>query len=115
MDNSKIYIITFIITAIWDIILRFLSLNYDKLPIFMKYNFIKYLQPYFKKHTLIVAALIAGFIGATCQFIILNIHKLPTNKKTLFSFMLVTFMVGVFYGFIMRWSNLFFIFRRNLL
>ena len=58
-----IYILTFFITAIWDILLRVMSENYDTLPKFLKwFDFMKYLQPYFKNHTLLGAALIAGFI-----------------------------------------------------
>ena len=52
------------------------------LPKFIqKYKFIKYLIPYFKKHTILAAALIAGFIGATTQLIILSLYKFPTNLK----------------------------------
>ena len=34
VSYSFIYILTFIITALWDIVLRFLSENYDTLPSF---------------------------------------------------------------------------------
>lgn len=110
MNKSKLYIITFIITALWDIILRFLSERYDSLPKFMKFNFIKYLKPYFEKHTLLAAALIAGFVGATCQMIIVNISDFPTdikNYKTIFNFMVLSFIISALYGFIMKFSNLF--------
>ena len=39
MKNSELYIITFIVTCFWDIILRILSVNYDKIPNFLKYDF----------------------------------------------------------------------------
>lgn len=110
MNNSKLYILTFIITGLWDIVLRFLSEGYEGLPNFMKYDFIKYLQPYFKKHTLLAAALIAGFIGATTQFIIINIHKFPNHLsdfKTVMIFMVISFIVSALYGFIMKMSKLF--------
>tara|TARA_B110000495_G_C22928272_1_gene542557 strand:- start:655 stop:1128 length:474 start_codon:yes stop_codon:yes gene_type:complete len=110
MNNSKLYILTFIITGLWDIVLRFLSEGYEDLPNFMKYDFIKYLQPYFKKHTLLAAALIAGFIGATTQFIIINIHKFPNHLsdfKTVMIFMGISFIVSALYGFIMKMSKLF--------
>ena len=103
-----IYILTFFITAIWDILLRVMSENYDTLPKFLKwFDFMKYLQPYFKNHTLLGAALIAGFIGASVQFIILNIHKLPTNFRSFVSFMIVTFVVSALYGVFMHWSKLY--------
>ena len=110
MDNCKLYILTFVITALWDIVLRFLSEGYESLPEIMKYDFIKYLKPYFEKHTLLAAALIAGFIGATCQLIIVNIMKFPrdiTDYKTIFYFMILSFVVSALYGFLMKFSNLF--------
>ena len=80
---SFICILTFIITALWDVVLRFMSENYKKLPKWLQwFNFIEYLKPYFQKHTLLAAALIAGFIGFGAQFIILNLHNLPNNFKT---------------------------------
>ena len=107
--NSKLYILTFIIASIWDIVLRFLSLNYDKIPNILKYDFIRYLIPYFKKHTLLSAALIAGFIGATCQFIIIQFHKFPNlnNYQLIIQFLGITFIIAALYGFLMKWSNLF--------
>lgn len=110
MDNCKLYILTFVITALWDIVLRFLSEGYESLPEIMKYDFIKYLKPYFEKHTLLAAALIAGFIGATFQLIIVNIMKFPrdiTDYKTIFYFMILSFVVAALYGFLMKFSNLF--------
>ena len=110
MNNSKLYIITFIIASTWDILLRFLSKNYERIPNFLKYDFIRYLQPYFKKHTLLSAALIAGFIGATCQFIIIQFHKFPknfNNYQLIIQFLGISFIIAALYGFLMKWSNLF--------
>ena len=72
MYYCNLIINTFIITAIWDIVLRKLSENYYNLPEVIKSNFqfIEYLIPYFKKLNLLDAALIAGFIGAVTQYII---------------------------------------------
>ena len=55
----------------------------------------------------LAAALIAGFIGALTQVIILNVHKLPTNPETLITFMVATFMISALFGFIMKFSKLF--------
>ena len=77
IDNCNIIIHTFIITALFDVLLRFLSNNFSSLPNFMKYDFIKYLIPYFNKHTILSAALIAGFVGAATQFIILELIEFP--------------------------------------
>ena len=84
-------ILTFIVTGIWDIVLRFMSLNYNKLPKYFQIDFVKNLIPYFKHHTLLAAALIAGFVGATTQFIILSIMSFP---KSIFNFVyIIKFMI----------------------
>ena len=116
MNNSQIIILTFVITALWDVVLRFMALNFNKLPSIIKnlMPFIGDLEPYFKIHTLLAAALIAGFVGATTQHIILYIMKLPqkipnnTNDiLNIVKFMLVSFVISALYGFIMKWSGLF--------
>ena len=110
MDNSRLYILTFIITGVWDILLRLLSENYDTLPKIIQYDFIRYLIPYFQKHTLLSAALIAGFIGATTQFIIVNIYPFPSDFKDIHKvlyFLFLSFIVSALYGFLMKGSKLF--------
>ena len=107
MRNCYIYILTFFITAVWDVVLRIMSENYDKLPHWLQFDFVRYLQPYFKVHTVLAAVLIAGFIGATTQVIILNTHKLPTNMDTYMTFLIASFVISALYGFIIKLSNLF--------
>ena len=110
MDNSKLYILTFIISGLWDILLRLLSENYDTLPEIIQYDFIKYLIPYFQKHTLLSAALIAGFIGATTQAIIVNIYPFPNDFKNIHRiiyFLFLSFIVSALFGFLMKGSQLF--------
>lgn len=107
MNNCNIYIITFIITALYDIILRIMSENYNKLPTFLQMDFVKYLYPYFMKHTILAAALIAGFVAITTQMIIFKIHKLPTNINSLITFLIITFIISSLYGFIIKESKLF--------
>ena len=112
MNYYKLIILTFTVTALWDVCLRFMALNYEKLPkIINTYMpFIKDLKPYFQKHTLLAAALIAGFVGATTQPIILKITPFPKNIKNIsyiFLFLLVSFIISALYGFIMKWSRLF--------
>ena len=111
MNNCSLIIWTFVITALWDVVLRLMSENYNMLPNFLQeYKFIKYLIPYFKKHTLLAAALIAGFIGATTQYIIIKLYKFPTNLKNIayiIKFLIISFIISGLYGFIMKWSKLF--------
>ena len=64
LSNSELIILTFIVTGLWDVVLRIMNENWEKLPPFIKnlLPFIKYLDPYFKEHTLLAAALIAFVI-----------------------------------------------------
>ena len=114
----RIVVFTFIITALWDVILRTLSL-YNPIPSLSNFfPFIRYLQPYFMKHTLLAAALIAGFVGATTQPIILYFMTFPTRNSSLkyiIQFIILTFIVSAFYGFIMKASKLFPPFREILI
>ena len=105
-----IIILTFIVTALWDVILRVMSENYKKLPSYIQsYEFIKYLQPYFKKHTLLAAALIAGFVGALTQAIILSFLEFPkiSNVESTGIFLIVSFVISGLFGFVMKWTKLF--------
>jgi len=83
--------------------------NHAKLPSFIKeYKFIEYLIPYFKKHTVLAAALIAGFVGAVTQYIILEIYPIPKFKvKKIFILLLITFIISGLLGFVMKASKLF--------
>ena len=110
--NSNLIILTFIVTALWDVVLRFMSLNFEKIPSIIQYSmpFIGDLKAYFKEHTLLAAALIAGFVGATTQPIITYITPFPKNINNisyLVKFLIVSFIISALYGFIMKWSKLF--------
>lgn len=111
MNQSNLIILTFIVTGLWDVVLRIMAENYEKLPQYFKtHKFIRYLIPYFKKHTLLAAALIAAFVGATTQYIILNLISFPSRKSSIteiMKFLLVSFIISGLYGFIMKWSKLF--------
>lgn len=109
-EMYKLIILTFIITALWDVTLRSLSL-YNLIPFLSKnMKFIPYLKPYFQKHTLLAAALIAGFVGAITQVIILNVMNFPTRNSSInyiLRFMIWSFIVSALFGFIMKASKLF--------
>ena len=112
MKIDRLIILTFVITALYDVLLRFMALNYSNLPLIIKNNlpFIKDLEAYFRHHTLLSAALIAGFVGATTQPIILYFMEFPKNirnYKYVINFLLLTFIISALYGFIMKWSKLF--------
>ena len=110
MDNKTLIILTFIVTGLWDVILRFMSLNYEILPASLQMPFVKYLTPYFEKHTLLAAALIAGFVVATTLPLIFMITPFPkniNNVKYIIKYLTVTFIISALYGFVMKWSGLF--------
>ena len=106
----RIIIVTFIVTGIWDIVLRTITL-YNPVPYIHEIMpFMKDLKPYFQKHTLLAAALIAGFVGASAQYIILNIMNFPTVNSSLrynVTFMMMSFIISALYGFIMKATKLF--------
>ena len=110
MDYYLLIILTFVVTALWDVTLRFMSLNYDKLPKYFQMDFVEDLIPYFKHHTLLAAALIAGFVGATTQPFILSLMSFPKNFFDIvyvLKFMIITFIISALYGFVMKGSKLF--------
>ena len=110
MDYYLLIILTFVVTALWDVALRFMSLNYDKLPKYCQMDFVEDLIPYFKHHTLLAAALIAGFVGATTQPFILSLMSFPKNIFDIvyvLKFMIITFIISALYGFVMKGSKLF--------
>ena len=109
MNYYQLLITTFIVTGMWDVVLRFLSLNNENIP-FKLPDFIINLKPYFQHHTLLSAALIAGFVGVTTQPIILYLMNFPTHNNDtnyIIKFMILTFVISSMYGFIMKGSKLF--------
>ena len=107
MNTEKILIYTFFITALWDIILRWVA--EERFPELPKpfdlhtYDFVVALKPYFKYHTLLAAALIAGFVGALTQYFIL----LYTKPEPTLYFAFVTFVISALIGYPMEKSGLF--------
>ena len=112
LSNSEMVILTFVVTGLWDVVLRIMNENFDDLPDIIKQvlPFIKYLDPYFKKHTLLAAALIAAFVRATTQPIIYSITPFPKNLNNVndvFIFLINSFIISALYGFIMKATKLF--------
>ena len=88
------YVVVFLITATFDVALNLLPPPVGAIL----------LRDYFSKHTVLSAALIAGFIGAfTLPVIALftNINKPSTHS------VVTIFVVSAFIGFPMQWSGIF--------
>jgi hypothetical protein len=110
----KLITISFFITAIWDILLRILSIQYNSLPfILKKFKFIGYLQPYFNHHTYLSSFLIAGIIGYIVEYIINYFIEFPflynntIHLKKILIFLFISFIISGMFGFIMKASKLF--------
>jgi hypothetical protein len=115
--NNKefIIIITFIVTAVYDIILNVMS----RYPQYFKFMspFLISLQPYFKYHTWFGAAVIAGTVGALCQSIILYLRSFPTcarNVEDVSLFLIITFVISALFGVLMKTSRLFPILQKTM-
>ena len=112
MKKEKLLIVTFVVTALYDVLLRSI-LETDIWPeLFTKpikeSDWGKSLIPYFKHHTLLAAALIAGFVGAITQpFISCFLRTWPKKINELPTFLTITFIVSAFMGFFMKASLLF--------
>tara|TARA_B110000977_G_C11087840_1_gene495466 strand:+ start:2374 stop:2814 length:441 start_codon:yes stop_codon:yes gene_type:complete len=99
-------ILAFIVTAFWDVILRWYA--EDRMPHLSApldvhaWNWVKVLRPYFEKHTLLGAALIAGFVGAITAYVMSFI-----NLKNNYVYAVILVLLSGFIGLPMRYTGLF--------
>jgi len=111
MTIIQILIATFILTAILDIVLRIIVENYYKLPkIIQSFTVLRYLIPYFEREPVIKASLAAGLTVTVAQFIIINIKAFPKsifNIKDVLAFLIISFIVGLLFGQVIKWTNVF--------
>lgn len=94
---KNILILTFLVGGLWDIILRKYAMTPD-LP-WKKQDFAVATIPYFKKHSIIKAAVFAGLVSLYTQIIILGIVDFPTRLIQVPLFLLVAFIVSAIVGF----------------
>ena len=67
INKKNIYrnmVVAFCVTAVWDVILRWFSEEKLKFMGIEKLSWVVALRPYFKHHTVLSAAAIAGVVGA---------------------------------------------------
>ena len=111
MSIIQLLIATFILTAILDILLRIIVENYYKLPkIIQNLKSLRYLIPYFERESIIKASLAAGLTVAIAQFIIISIWAFPKsifNINNVSAFLIISFIVGVLFGQVIKWGNVF--------
>lgn len=100
-------IVIFIITALWDVILRLISEGKLKFFGIENMKWITVLEEYFQKHTILSAALIAGFVGAITHFIIVkSLDMFNMSGVNIYTTLLVIIISGII-GIPMRYSGLF--------
>lgn len=107
INLTKDIIIIFLITAFWDVILRLFSEGKLKFFGIEKMKWITVLEEYFEKHTVLAAALIAGFVGAITHYIIIkSLDMLNLSGFNIYTTIMVIIISGIM-GIPMRYSGLF--------
>ena len=105
MNRSSRTILIFVITAAWDLILRWMAEGRLHLFGIEDMKWVRVLTPYFEEHTPLAAALIAGFVGA-CTYPLI-VHTNPFSEhRVLMSTVWVALVSGLV-GIPMRYSGLF--------
>lgn len=105
LPSAQTVIIVFFITALWDVVLRYVAMGSIPLLGIERMRWVTNLKPYFQQHTLLAAALIAGFVGAVTLPLITLTKPSDWNSKVL-SLVWVALVSGVV-GVLMRYSGLF--------
>ena len=95
----------FAVTACWDVVLRQFSERRTKLIGIEDWKWVRVLQPYFQKHTVLGAALIAGFVGAVAYTLIHTVSFV--DDLNLFQYLIWVVVVSAIVGIPMRYSKLF--------
>ena len=105
MYQSNDLLLVFVITAVWDIILR--GFAEQKLTLFgiHEWRWVVALRPYFEKHTVLSAALLAGFVGAVA-YACITLPKFYERLHPFASFVWILIVSGGL-GIPMRYSGLF--------
>lgn len=99
-------ILVFFITGFWDIVLRLMAEGHFPFLGIEKMKWVTVLKEYFEKHTILGAALIAGFVGAvTYPLIMYTFDKFDITNRIVQ--LIVVFLISGLVGIPMRYSGLF--------
>jgi hypothetical protein len=101
----KTVVIVFLITAAWDVALRFLAQGDVRAFGVERMRWVLNLRPYFEQHTLLSAALVAGFVGAVTLPLITATNPFRESRR-IASLGWVALVSGAV-GFPMKHSGLF--------
>lgn len=102
----KTLILVFFITAVWDIVLRFMTEGKIKFFGIEDMKWVKVLKEYFEHYSILSAALIAGFVGAIAYYYLVYILDYIKPSSILYV-ALITFLVSGLVGIQMRYSGSF--------
>ena len=106
INEYKLMVVTFCVTAVWDVILRWFSEGKLEFMGIEKLSWVVALRPYFEHHTVLSAAAIAGVVGAGTSVIINKFTPEVASESTLLYLLWVAFVSAVV-GIPMRYSGLF--------
>lgn len=104
LSLSEGVVLSFVVTAVWDIVLRFFAEERLRMFGIERWNWVVALRPYFEKHTVLAAAGIAGMIGAVTYVII---ERLSPARIALPQYLLLVAIISALVGIPMRYSGLF--------
>ena len=109
---ALLVIISFLVVAGYDVILQLIANKSIKIPFIYSSDWLVSLIPYFREHTPLAAALIAGFVGATSQLIIYSVVGFPLfdaeiTRNSLLIWLSVSLFVSGFFGILMKFTGLF--------
>ena len=117
-ERSFVLLLTFVVTALFDALLQVFHAGHfawvPRLFGIAKSPWYVSLKEYFKAHTPLAAALIAGSVGLGAQVVILLLKPFPSkgeivsrNTGVLVPFMGVSLVVSALYGIAMQATGLF--------
>lgn len=105
-QEYRVMVHAFVVTALWDVVLRLFSEEKVRFMRIETLNWVVALRPYFRHHTPLSAALIAGFVGAITSLIINKTVPGYFRNSVVFYLIWVAF-VSAAIGIPMRYSGLF--------
>ena len=106
-EKLKLLILAFCVTGIWDVILRLMAEGKISFMGIENMKWVTVLRDYFKKHTVLAAALLAAFVGAIAyimqQYALEYINPKMDAKLSL----VLLFFISAIVGLGMKYSGLY--------
>lgn len=103
-------VVAFVLTALWDLILRLISTEVIPVPVIRDWAWVRVLRGYFELHTPLAAAMIAGACGAVAYALIALSWRMVVPRRLVTSelvYVAYAALVSGLIGLPMRYSGLF--------